>query len=77
MGQNFTPTTNHTQPPRDGISEVKAVDKSNPRDNPKERRKPGPKADKVKIEGDWERAMEKALKKKRPKDGWPKPESED
>lgn len=42
-----------------------------------ERKKPGPKPDKVKIEDDWEKAMDKALKKKRPKDGWPKPESDD
>ena len=32
----------------------------------------GPKPDTVKIEGDWELAINKALKKDRPKDGWPK-----
>lgn len=33
--------------------------------------KRGPKPKRVKIEGDWEAAVEKALRKKRPKDGWP------
>jgi hypothetical protein len=31
----------------------------------------GPKPDRVKIEGDWEGAVGKALNKPRPKDGWP------
>lgn len=34
--------------------------------------KTGPKPDTVKIEGDWEDAVDKALEKKRPKEGWPK-----
>lgn len=33
----------------------------------------GPSPQTVKIEGDWEQAIDKALGKKRPKDGWPKP----
>ena len=36
--------------------------------------KTGPKPDRVKVEGDWEDAIGKALKKPRPKDGWPEPE---
>ena len=36
--------------------------------------KRGPKPETVKIEGDWENAIDKALKKERPEDGWPKPE---
>jgi hypothetical protein len=36
--------------------------------------KTGPKPDKVKIEGNWEEAIDKALKKERPKNGWPKEE---
>jgi hypothetical protein len=36
--------------------------------------KRGPKPDSIKIEGDWEAAVDKALAKKRPKDGWPPPE---
>ena len=35
--------------------------------------KPGPKPDRVKIDEDWEKALRKALKKKRPEGGWPKP----
>ena len=36
-------------------------------------KKPGPEPDKVKIETDFESAINKALKKKKPKDGWPEP----
>jgi hypothetical protein len=36
--------------------------------------KPGPKPETLKIEGNWKQAVDKALKKKRPKAGWPKPE---
>jgi hypothetical protein len=32
------------------------------------------KPDPVKIDGDWEDAVGRALKKPRPKEGWPKPE---
>jgi len=31
----------------------------------------GPEPERVQIEGDWKKAVGKALKKKRPKDGWP------
>ena len=34
--------------------------------------KRGPKPKLVKIEGNWEGALGQALKKKRPKAGWPK-----
>jgi hypothetical protein len=40
----------------------------------KEKVRRGPKADTVKIEGDWGSAVGKALAKKRPKEGWPPPE---
>lgn len=33
--------------------------------------KRGPNPDTVKIDMDWEKAVGKALKKERPKDGWP------
>lgn len=33
----------------------------------------GPKPDSLKVEGEWEDAVKKALDKKRPADGWPKP----
>lgn len=39
-----------------------------------EKQKTGPKEDRIKIDEDWEEAMKKALEKKRPEDGWPKPE---
>lgn len=31
----------------------------------------GPSPERVKIKGDWEKAVGKALKKERPKEGWP------
>ena len=37
-------------------------------------KQPGPKPDRLHIDGDWEEAVKKALKKKRPKEGWPSPE---
>ena len=42
--------------------------------SPQESRR-GPKPDRVKIEGDWEDAIDKALEKKRPNEGWPKDDS--
>jgi len=39
-----------------------------------DKKKTGPKPDRVKIDKDWEEAMGDALKKERPKEGWPKPE---
>ncbi|MGD9109549.1 MAG: hypothetical protein PVG93_01290 [Phycisphaerales bacterium] len=35
-------------------------------------KKHGPSPEHVKINGDWEDAVGKALKKEKPKDGWPK-----
>jgi hypothetical protein len=35
-------------------------------------RQPGPTADTLKLEGQWEKAVELALKKKPPSTGWPK-----
>ena len=34
--------------------------------------KPGPKPEVLKIEGDWEEAVKIAMRKKKPKGGWPK-----
>jgi len=43
----------------------------------KRKKKSGRKADRLKIEDqDWRDAIGKALKKKRPKKGWPKPDSD-
>ncbi len=36
------------------------------------RNKTGPKEDRLNLEMDWEESMKKAIKKERPKDGWPK-----
>jgi hypothetical protein len=35
--------------------------------------KPGPEPERVKIEGDWEEAVKRALEKKRPPGGWLRP----
>lgn len=40
----------------------------------KEKRNRGPEPELLKIVGDWRGAMGKAVKKMRPKDGWPEPE---
>ena len=40
-------------------------------------RETGPKPVVVKIEGNWKKAVKKAVKKKRPKEGWPKSESQE
>lgn len=40
------------------------------------RKKTGPKSTHLKIDGDWESAMGGAIKKKKPKDGWPKQEKD-
>jgi len=39
------------------------------------KQKRGPKPETVKIEGAWEDAVKTALEKKRPDDGWPKPDT--
>jgi hypothetical protein len=36
------------------------------------KKKRGPKPEVLKIQGDWEKAVDKALKKKRPPGGWPR-----
>ncbi len=40
-----------------------------------ESKKRGPAPESVSIDGPWESAVSKALKKKRPAEGWPKPEA--
>ena len=42
----------------------------------KHKKKRGPKPDKLKINGDWEKALQKAVKKKKPEDGWPEEKNE-
>ena len=36
--------------------------------------KPGPDPERLKVEGDWEEAVKKAMRKKNPPRGWAKPE---
>lgn len=38
---------------------------------------PGPKPDQLVIGGDWRDAMGKAIKKKRPKEGWPETQKDE
>jgi len=46
--------------------------------NEKNDKKPtGVEPERVNIDMDWEDAMEKALNKKRPKDGWPEVEKDE
>lgn len=37
-----------------------------------DKEKTGPKPDTVKIDGNWEDSVGKALKKEKPQEGWPK-----
>ena len=37
----------------------------------KKQNKKGPKEEKLKIDGNWEDAVEKAVKKEKPEEGWP------
>lgn len=39
----------------------------------KKRKRPGPNPGMLKIDDNWKVAINKALKKKRPPEGWPKP----
>jgi hypothetical protein len=48
---------------------VKATDRSAPK--PKRTAK-GPEPERLKIEGDWEKAIDHTLRVKRPPSGWPK-----
>jgi len=41
--------------------------------NAKSKKSRGPAPERIKIKGDWETAVGKALKKERPKEGWPTP----
>ncbi len=47
--------------------------KSGKAPKPRARKNPGPKPEVLKIEGNWKDAIKKALRKKHPKEGWPKP----
>jgi hypothetical protein len=36
------------------------------------KKRTGPKPERLKLKGDWRQLIDKALKKQRPKKGWPK-----
>ena len=55
----------------EGLWTVAAIKQKKLLDRP-ERGKPGPKEDRLKLKGDWQGLIGKALTKKRPKKGWPK-----
>ena len=40
----------------------------------KEKAKTGPEPERLKIEGNWQEAVAKAMQKQKPAAGWPKPE---
>ncbi|MCA9309842.1 MAG: hypothetical protein KDA21_01470 [Phycisphaerales bacterium] len=42
-----------------------------------QRRGPGPKPDRLRIDGDWEDAIADAMKKPKPPGGWPRGEDQD
>ena len=39
-------------------------------EQPKPKKPPGPEAERLKLKGDWEKLVAKALRKPRPKQGW-------
>ena len=41
----------------------------------KEKPKPGPEAESLKLDGNWKDRLAQALKKARPEGGWPKPKA--
>lgn len=43
----------------------------------KTKKQTGPKPDTLKLKGDWQDAMNKALKKEKPKEGWAEPEKKE
>jgi len=42
----------------------------------KKKKQRGPKPDNLKLEGDWQEAVKTAIKKKKPKNGWPDKQKE-
>ncbi len=42
--------------------------------NDKQSSKPGPKEDRLQIDGNWKDVLKKAIKKPKPEGGWPEPE---
>lgn len=42
----------------------------------KKKKPTGPKPYRLKVDGDWDDAMKSAVKKKKPPEGWPKPDEQ-
>jgi hypothetical protein len=51
------------------VSKKKAVSNSN---HSKQKATPGPKANRLKLSGNWKDLVKKSLSKKKPAEGWPK-----
>jgi hypothetical protein len=51
------------------VVKKKAASNSN---HSKKKDTPGPKADRLKLEGNWRDLVKKSLSKKKPAEGWPK-----
>jgi hypothetical protein len=51
-----------------------AAKKPKPKPVKNQHKPPGPKPEVLVIEGNWKDAMRKLVSKKRPIDGWPKPD---
>jgi hypothetical protein len=52
--------------------DVEMVGRRKTMKNKKQKAKPGPKAEVLKIKGNWRKAMKASLAKKKPPEGWPK-----
>jgi hypothetical protein len=52
------------------VGKKKVVSNSN--HSKKEKASPGPKADRLKLQGNWKDLVKKSLSKKKPAEGWPK-----
>jgi hypothetical protein len=50
------------------VSRKKAVNNSN---HSKKKATPGPKAERLKLKGNWKDLVKKSLSKKKPAEGWP------
>jgi hypothetical protein len=51
------------------VKRKKAVNNSN---HSKKKAAPGPKAERLKLKGNWKDLVKKSLSKKKPAEGWPK-----
>ena len=64
----------HSDTPFGVISCVSDDGPGMPEDDGEKRGKPGPEPDRLKIDVPFEKGLRRALKKKKPKEGWPGPD---